>query len=126
MNPYPQTSSVAATVIATHISTALGITADHPKLHAPAAVEKREDCSMRPASPNNAMDVWDGLSRSGCEELLRHAIDCLAIDGAAKLSPRDRARLASAAAILREIREDLERSADRQADSRKSETRTGA
>ncbi|BCG87840.1 hypothetical protein MesoLj113c_39500 [Mesorhizobium sp. 113-3-9] len=86
---------------------------------------------MLPASPNNApnnnaMNAWDGLSRSACEELLRHAIDCLAIDGAAKLSPRDRARLASAAAILREIREDLERSADRQADSRKSETRTRA
>jgi hypothetical protein len=72
------------------------------------------------------MNAWDGLSRSGCDALLRHAIDCLAIDGAAKLSPRDRARLASAATILREIREDLERSADRRADSRKSETRTRA
>jgi hypothetical protein len=81
---------------------------------------------MRPASPNDGASAWDGLSRAGCEALLRHAIDCLAIDGTARLSPRDRARLASAAAILKEIREDLGRSANRKADSRKSETRTKA
>ena len=81
---------------------------------------------MQPASQNNATNARDGLSRSECEALLRYAIDCLAIDGAAGLSPRDRARLASAAAVLKEIREDLERSADRKADSLKSETRTRA
>jgi len=81
---------------------------------------------MRPASPNDGTNARDGLSRSGCEELLRYAIDCLAIDGAARLSPRDRARLASAAAVLKEIHEYLERSAGRKADSRKSETRTRA
>ena len=81
---------------------------------------------MLPVSPNNGTSAWDGLSRSGCEELLRYAIDCLAIDGTASLSPRDRARLASAAAVLKEIREDLERSAGRKAVSRKSGTRTTA
>lgn len=81
---------------------------------------------MRPASSSNATTAWEGLSRSGCEALLRHAIDCLAIDGTARLSPRDRARLASAAAVLKEIREDLERHASRNADSRKSGTRTKA
>ncbi len=75
---------------------------------------------MRPASPNIGTNAWDGLSRPGCEGLLRYAIDCLAIDGAARLSPRDRARLASAAAVLKEIREDLERRADRNADTQKS------
>ena len=79
---------------------------------------------MRPASPNNGTDAWDGLSRSAREALLRYAIDCLAIEG--KLSPRDRARLASAAAILKEIREDLERDTGRKSDTRKSETRTRA
>ncbi|OBQ74976.1 hypothetical protein A8146_04465 [Mesorhizobium loti] len=72
------------------------------------------------------MNTWEGLSRSGCQELLRYAIDCLAIDGTATLSPRDRARLASAAAVLKQIREDLQRSADSKADPRKSETRTSA
>lgn len=81
---------------------------------------------MRPASPSTETNAWDGLSRSGCEALLRHAIDCLAIDGTTRLSPRDRARLASAAVVLREISEDLERRADREADSQKSETRTTA
>ena len=81
---------------------------------------------MRPASPDTGTNTWDGLSRSGCEALLRHAIDCLAIDGFARLSPRDRARLASASAILREIREDLERRAHGKADSPESETRTRA
>ena len=81
---------------------------------------------MRPASPNNGTSARDGLSRAGCEALLRYATDCLAIDGTAKLSPRDRARLASAAAVLKEIREDLGRSANRKADSRKSGTRTTA
>jgi len=81
---------------------------------------------MRPASPNDGASAWDGLSRAGCEALLRHAVDSLAIDGTARLSPRDRARLASAAAVLKEIREDLGRSANRKADSRKSETRTKA
>jgi len=81
---------------------------------------------MRPTSPDSGTNTWDGLSRSGYEALLRHAIDCLAIDGFARLSPRDCARLASAAAVLREIREDLARSANRNADSPESETRTRA
>ena len=81
---------------------------------------------MRPASPNDRTSAWDGLSRAGCEAFLRHAIDCLAIDGTARLSPRDRARLASAAAVLKEIREYLGRSSNRKADSRKSGTRTRA
>jgi hypothetical protein len=81
---------------------------------------------MRPENPNNATSAWDGLSRSGCEELLRYAIDCLAIEGAARLSPRDRARLASAAAVLKEIREDVERGSAWKANPRKSATRTGA
>jgi hypothetical protein len=89
-------------------------------------LRNEEDFAMRPATPNTGTNAWDGLSRSACEALLRHAIDCLAIDGTARLSPRDRARLASAAAVLREIREDLGRGANRKADSPKSETRTRA
>ncbi|MER8631241.1 hypothetical protein NKH55_15915 [Mesorhizobium opportunistum] len=81
---------------------------------------------MRPAIRNNGTSAWDGLSRSACEELLRYAIECIAIEGTSRLSPRDRARLASAAAVLKEIREDLERSAESKPDPRKSGTRTRA
>lgn len=81
---------------------------------------------MRPAIRNNGTSAWDGLSRSAREELLRYAIECISIEGTSRLSPRDRARLASAAAVLKEIREDLERSAESKPDPRKSETRTGA
>lgn len=38
---------------------------------------------MRPASLNTATDAWGGLPRPGCEELLRHAIDCIAIEAPA-------------------------------------------
>lgn len=89
---------------------------DREKLEAPAAVEDKEDCAMRPA--NKATDTWEGLSGAGCGELLRYAIDRLAIDS--MLSPRDRARLASATVVLGDIREDLERDSGRKAQSRKS------
>ncbi|MBN9216821.1 MAG: hypothetical protein J0I79_02600 [Mesorhizobium sp.] len=62
---------------------------------------------MRPGNVDDARNARYRLSRSGCEELLRYAIDCLAVEGAAGLSPRDRARLASAATVLKEISEDL-------------------
>jgi len=64
---------------------------------------------MRPATLDDAANARHGFSRAGCEELLRYAIDCLAIKGTAGLSPRDRARLASAVAVLEEISQDLER-----------------
>ncbi|WP_189524552.1 hypothetical protein [Mesorhizobium sp. M8A.F.Ca.ET.161.01.1.1] len=38
---------------------------------------------------------------------MRYAIDCLRIEGTGRLSPRDRARLASASAVLKQISEDL-------------------
>ncbi|KQU99782.1 hypothetical protein ASD99_23810 [Mesorhizobium sp. Root695] len=54
-----------------------------------------------------------GLSLSRCGELLHHAIDRLSIEGASSLSPHDRARLASAAAILKQIHDALEEHASR-------------
>jgi len=48
------------------------------------------------------------LSLLRCEQLVRYAIDRLGIEGASRLSPRDRARLASAVAVLKEICEGLE------------------
>ncbi|MEO5756784.1 MAG: hypothetical protein ABIQ51_08000 [Mesorhizobium sp.] len=48
-----------------------------------------------------------GLSLLRCEELARYAIDRLHIEDANCLSPHDRARLASAAAILKELCEVL-------------------
>jgi len=60
-----------------------------------------------------AADRENGASRRlsllRCEQLVRYATDCLAIEGASRLSPHDRARLASAAAVLKEICEGLER-----------------
>ncbi|WP_171026185.1 hypothetical protein [Mesorhizobium comanense] len=63
---------------------------------------------MRPANLDDAANAREDFLRPGCEELLRYAIDCLTIKGTAELSPRDRARLASAAAVLEEISQDLE------------------
>lgn len=53
------------------------------------------------------------LSLLRCEELVRYAIDRLSIEGANRLSPHDRARLASAAAVLKEICEGLEKHSGR-------------
>ena len=53
------------------------------------------------------------LSLLRCEQLVRYAIDRLSIEGASRLSPHDRARLASAAAVLKEICEGLEKRSDR-------------
>ncbi|MBA1139385.1 hypothetical protein [Mesorhizobium neociceri] len=53
------------------------------------------------------------MSLLRCEELVRYAIDRLGIEGANRLSPHDRARLASAAAVLKEICEGLEKRSDR-------------
>ncbi|MER8669748.1 hypothetical protein NKH45_21525 [Mesorhizobium sp. M1156] len=52
----------------------------------------------------------DGTSRglSQSAELVRYAIDRLSIEGANSLLPRDRARLASATAVLKELCERLE------------------
>jgi hypothetical protein len=49
------------------------------------------------------------LSLLRCEELARYAIDRLSIEGASRLSPHDRARLASVAVVLEEICEGLEK-----------------
>ena len=46
-----------------------------------------------------------GLSLLRCGELLHYAIDRLSIEGAGSLPPHERARLASIAAILKQIRE---------------------
>jgi hypothetical protein len=54
-----------------------------------------------------------GLSLLQCGELLHYAIDRLSTEGADSLSPHDRARLASAAAILKQIHEALEEHAAR-------------
>lgn len=86
---------------------------------------------MRQGKLDDATNARYRLSRPGCEELLRYAIDCLAIEGTSGLSPRDRARLASAAAVLKEISEDVAREdvaredlgdADRKLASRQSVT----
>ena len=52
------------------------------------------------------------LSLRRCEELARYATDRLGIEGASRLSPHDRARLASAAAVLKEICEGLKKRSD--------------
>jgi len=48
------------------------------------------------------------LSLPQCEALLRYAMDRLFVASSSSLSPRDKAKLASAAAILSQIREALE------------------
>ena len=53
------------------------------------------------------------LSLLRCEQLVRYAIDRLGIEGANRLSPHDRARLASAAAVLKEICGGLEKRSGR-------------
>ncbi|MBZ9874522.1 hypothetical protein LB542_27165 [Mesorhizobium sp. BR1-1-9] len=57
--------------------------------------------------PDESTNNADSSPLLGCEELVRYAMDCLKIEGTGRLSPRDRARLASASAVLKEISEDL-------------------
>ncbi|MER8371676.1 hypothetical protein [Mesorhizobium sp. M1406] len=68
---------------------------------------------MRQAMVENDKNAPPSLSLPRCGELLRYAIDRLSIEGAGNLSPHDRARLVSAAAILKQIREALEEHAAR-------------
>ena len=63
---------------------------------------------MHQAEPDGNESTRRELSLMRCERLVRCAIDCLGIESASRLSPHDRARLASAAAIVREICEALE------------------
>lgn len=62
---------------------------------------------MHLAKPDESTNNADSSPLLGCEELVRYAMDCLKIEGTGRLSPRDRARLASASAVLKEISEDL-------------------
>jgi len=64
---------------------------------------------MQRAAADRKISPSRRLSLLHCQLLVQYAIDCLAIEGANRLSPHDRARLASAAAILKEICEGLER-----------------
>jgi hypothetical protein len=80
---------------------------DREKLRAPGCVEAEEDCAMQLAKPDESTNNADSSPLLGCEELVRYAMDCLKIEGTGRLSPRDRARLASASAVLKEISEDL-------------------
>ncbi|MEI9410491.1 hypothetical protein [Mesorhizobium salmacidum] len=73
---------------------------------------------MPTAKPRDETHETESVSLLGCEELVRYAIDCLRIEGTGRLSPRDRARLASASAVLKEISEDLKAGA--QPDSEES------
>ncbi|MBZ9794732.1 hypothetical protein [Mesorhizobium sp. ES1-4] len=66
--------------------------------------------------PKDETHETESVPLLGCEELVRYAIECLRIEG--RLSPRDRARLASASAVLKEISEDLKAGA--QPDSEES------
>ena len=70
---------------------------------------------MRQATADRETTASRRLSLLRCEELARYAIDRLGIEGANRLSPHDRARLASAAAVLREICEGLEKRSGHQA-----------
>lgn len=64
---------------------------------------------MRRAVADRETTASRRLSLLRCEELARHAIDRLSIEGASRLSPHDRARLASVAAVLKDICEGLEK-----------------
>jgi hypothetical protein len=68
---------------------------------------------MRRAMAAKDKNAPSGLSLPQCEELLRYAIGRLSISSASSLSPHDRAKLASAAAILKQICEALEEHAGR-------------
>ena len=69
---------------------------------------------MRRAEPSRTEDTPRELFLVRCEELARYAIDRLSMEGASRLLPSDRARLASVAAVLKDICEGLERrSADK-------------
>jgi len=67
---------------------------------------------MRRPAADRESSTSGRLSLLRCEQLVRYAIDRLAIEGASRLSPHDRARLASAAAVLKEICEELEKRSD--------------
>ncbi|TPL97429.1 hypothetical protein [Mesorhizobium sp. B2-3-10] len=77
---------------------------------------------MALAKPKDETHETESVPLLGCEELVRYAIDCLRIEGTGRLSPRDRARLASASAVLKEISEDLK--AGQQPNSEESGTST--
>jgi hypothetical protein len=96
---------------------------DRAKLRAPACVDKREDCAMALAKPKDETHETESVPLLGCEELVRYAIECLRIEGTGRLSSRDRARLASASAVLKEISEDLK--AGQQQDSEESSDTEG-
>ena len=64
---------------------------------------------MHQTEPDRNESTLRELSLLRCEQLARYAIERLGLETANRLSPRDRARLASVAALLEEIREDLER-----------------
>ena len=68
---------------------------------------------MQRAAADRKISPSRRLSLLRCEQLVRYAIDRLSIEGASRLSPHDRARLASAAAVLKEICEGLEKRSDR-------------
>ncbi|WP_192257344.1 hypothetical protein [Mesorhizobium caraganae] len=67
---------------------------------------------MRRPAADRESNTSRRLSLLRCEQLVRYAIDRFAIEGASRLSPHDRARLASAAALLKEICEGLEKRSD--------------
>ncbi|WP_149905427.1 hypothetical protein [Mesorhizobium sp. SARCC-RB16n] len=73
---------------------------------------------MPMAKPKDETHETESVSLLGREELVRYAIDCLRIEGSGRLSPRDRARLASASAVLKDISQDLK--ADAQPESEES------
>ncbi|MET2826400.1 hypothetical protein [Mesorhizobium shangrilense] len=64
---------------------------------------------MRQTETDRNESTLRELSLLRCEQLARHAIERLGLETASRLSPRDRARLASVAAMLKEISEGLER-----------------
>jgi hypothetical protein len=66
---------------------------------------------MRRAMAAKSKNAPSGLSLPQCEELLRYAIGRLSIVSGSSLSPHDRAKLASATTILKQIRESLEKHA---------------
>ena len=68
---------------------------------------------MRPAMAAKNKKAPSGLSLPQCEELLRYAIGRLSIGSTSSLSPHDRARLASATTIVKQVCEALEEHADR-------------
>lgn len=66
---------------------------------------------MRRPAADRESSTSGRLSLLRREQLVRYAVDRLAIEGASRLSPHDRARLAAAAAVLKEICEGWESAA---------------